>query len=52
MNKEDKIQLFQEQKVRTHWDEERGKWFFSIVDMIAILSQSIGPPEHRFLGLA
>jgi len=39
MSEENKIQLFQEQSVRTHWDEEQEKWFFSIVDVIAILTQ-------------
>ena len=34
-----KIQLFQEQKVRTHWDEEKEKWFFSIIDVVAILTE-------------
>lgn len=38
MSKENKIQLFQEQKVRTHWDEENEKWFFSIIDVVAILT--------------
>ena len=37
MSKENNIQLFQNQKVRTHWDEEQGEWFFSIVDVVAIL---------------
>jgi hypothetical protein len=32
MSEENKIQLFQEQSVRTHWDEEQEKWFFSIVE--------------------
>jgi hypothetical protein len=39
MSKENKIQLFQKQSVRTHWDEEQEKWFFSIVDVIAILTE-------------
>ncbi len=39
MSAENKIQLFQEQSVRTHWDEEQEKWFFSIVDVIAILTE-------------
>ena len=34
-----KIQLFQEQKVRTHWNEEKEKWFFSIVDVLAIFTE-------------
>jgi len=37
MTKENKIQLFQKQKVRTHWDEEKELWFFSIIDVVAIL---------------
>ena len=37
MSKENKIQLFQEQNVRTHWDEDLEKWFFSIIDVVAIL---------------
>jgi len=40
MSKEDKIQLFQKQKVRTHWDEEEEKWFFSVQDIVQILSDS------------
>ncbi len=39
MNNENKIQLFQKQKVRTHWDEENELWFFSIIDVIAILTE-------------
>ena len=30
--------LFEQQKVRTHWDEEKHKWFFSIIDVIEILT--------------
>ena len=37
MSKENKIQLFQKQSVRTHWDEEKELWYFSIIDVIAIL---------------
>ena len=33
-----KIKLFEQQKVRTHWDEEKQKWFFSIIDVIEILT--------------
>ncbi len=35
-----KIKMFNGNKVRTHWDEENEKWFFSIVDIIAILTDS------------
>lgn len=46
MSKQNKIQLFQEQKVRTHWDEEKEKWFFSIIDVVAILSESKNPQAY------
>ena len=41
--KEGKIKIFQGKKVRTHWDDEKEKWFFSIVDIIAILTDSVDP---------
>ncbi|MFS8083021.1 MAG: Bro-N domain-containing protein [Ginsengibacter sp.] len=37
---ENKIKLFEEKKVRTHWDEKTEKWFFSIIDVIEILTGS------------
>ena len=37
------VKLFEQQKVRTHWDEEQQKWYFSISDAIAILTESIDP---------
>ncbi len=41
MKKDTAIKLFESKKVRTAWDEEQEKWYFSIVDIIAILTQSI-----------
>ncbi len=38
MKKENKLQLFEEQSVRTHWDDKQEKWFFSLIDVIAILT--------------
>jgi len=35
-----RIQLFQEHKVRTHWDEEEEKWYFSVQDVVQILTDS------------
>ena len=37
------IKLFEQQKVRTHWDEKEEKWYFSISDVIAILTESLDP---------
>jgi len=33
------IQIFEEKKVRSHWDEEKEEWYFSVVDVIAILTE-------------
>ncbi|CAB9538860.1 hypothetical protein BROOK1789B_167 [Bathymodiolus brooksi thiotrophic gill symbiont] len=40
MNKKSKTQLFQNQNIRAHWDEENEKWFFSVQDIVQILSES------------
>src|SRR3989344_392388 len=41
-----KIKIFQGRTVRTHWDDEKEKWFFSIVDVIAILTESPRPRKY------
>jgi len=46
MNKENSIQLFEQKQVRTHWDEEQEKWFFSIIDVIEILTDSPRPRKY------
>lgn len=46
MTKENAIRLFQDQKVRVQWDEEQEKWFFSIVDIIRILTDSPNPRKY------
>jgi DNA-damage-inducible protein D len=35
------IKLFEQQKVRTHWDEKEAKWYFSVVDVISILTDQL-----------
>ena len=44
--KENKIQLFEKQAVRTHWDDEQEKWYFSIIDVVAVLSDSNNPRRY------
>jgi len=46
MESKDKIQLFNEKQVRTHWDEEQEKWYFSVVDVIAVLTDSPEPRKY------
>ena len=40
MTQQQALQLFEEKKVRTVWDDEKEKWFFSIVDVVAVLTDS------------
>ena len=40
MTKKQEIQLFEEKKVRTVWDDEQEKWYFSIVDVCGVLTDS------------
>ncbi len=40
------IKLFDQQKVRTHWDEKEEKWYFSIVDVVGILAESLNPNNY------
>ena len=40
------IKLFESKNVRSHWDEKLQKWFFSIVDVVGILSESPNPRNY------
>lgn len=44
--KETAIKLFQEQKVRTQWNDTEEKWYFSVIDVIAILTESERPRKY------
>ena len=46
MTQRNKIQLFEEKKVRAIWDDEAEKWYFSIVDVIAVLTESPNPRNY------
>jgi len=46
MTKDTAIKLFNERKIRTHWDEEQEKWYFSVVDVISVLSESENPNNY------
>lgn len=41
-----KIQLFENRQIRSHWDAEQEKWYFSIVDVVAILTDSPNPRKY------
>jgi hypothetical protein len=46
MKKRDSIKLFEDKYVRTLWDETNEKWYFSVVDVVAILTESVNPPAY------
>ena len=46
MTKKQTIQLFEEKKVRTVWDDEQEKWYFSIVDVCGVLTDSKDPTAY------
>jgi hypothetical protein len=46
MEKENAIKIFNDVKVRIHWDDENEKWYFAVVDVIAILTESENPQVY------
>ena len=46
MEPNDKIQLFENQRIRTAWDEEKEEWYFSIVDVVGVLTDSVDPTAY------
>lgn len=43
---ENNIQLFEDRKIRTVWDEDQEEWYFSVVDVIAVLTDSSNPTDY------
>jgi prophage antirepressor-like protein len=46
MTQQDKIHLFEERKVRTFWDERQEKWYFSVIDVVEVLTDSNEPKRY------
>ena len=44
MAQNDKIQLFEDKRIRTAWDEEKEEWYFSIIDVVAVLTEQ---PDYQ-----
>lgn len=40
------MRLFESRKIRSHWDAEKGKWFFAIVDVVAVLTDTTNPQVY------
>lgn len=46
MQENSKLQLFENQLIRTAWDEDGEEWYFSIVDVVAVLTESKNPTAY------
>jgi hypothetical protein len=46
MEKQNEIKIFEDKKVRTLWDDENEKWYFSVVDVVAVLTDSPNPRKY------
>lgn len=46
MDENNSIQLFEDRKIRTAWDEEQEEWYFSVQDVIAVLADSSDPKQY------
>lgn len=44
MAQNDNIQLFENKRIRTAWDEEKEEWYFSVVDVVAVLTDQ---PDYQ-----
>lgn len=41
MAKKDAIKIFEDKKIRTAWDDQTEEWYFSVIDVIAVLTDSV-----------
>ena len=46
MQKENSIVLFNQKQVRRHWDEDREFWYFSVIDVVSVLTDSSNPRRY------
>ena len=46
MDNNDKIQIFEDKKIRTAWNEETEEWYFSVVDVVGVLTDSREPTAY------
>ena len=46
MSNEESLQLFEDQPIRTAWSEEDEEWYFSVVDVVGVLTESADPNDY------
>ncbi len=48
MKSDNAIKLFENRQVRSHWDEKEEQWYFSIIDVVEVLTNSSNPRDYWF----
>lgn len=48
MSESTQIKLFEEKKVRSIWDENEQQWYFSVIDVVEVLTESVNPRDYWF----
>ena len=46
MSKKNSIKLFEDREIRALWDEDKEEWFFSVIDVVGVLSESKNPSAY------
>ena len=46
MTKENAIKIFEQKQIRTHWDETEEQWYFSVIDVVEVLTESTIPKRY------
>jgi hypothetical protein len=46
MTQHNAIKLFEEKRVRTVWDDQQEKWYFSVIDVVSVLTDSVNPTDY------
>lgn len=48
MSEETQVKLFEESKIRSVWNKEEQQWYFSVIDVVAVLTESVNPRDYWF----
>lgn len=46
MSQQEQIKIFEEKRIRSLWDDEREEWYFSVIDVVEVLTGSINPTDY------
>ena len=48
MEKQNSVKLFESKRIHTHWEKEEERWYFSVIDVISVLTDSSNPRDYWF----